>query len=83
MDQTLEGTGPELLVCGYGHWLVVVGYGYWLVVSEEWLLVIGCGYLRMNWSCMSPPHPTQVLHQSPRQKIHHDHDHDDHLAPVT
>ena len=30
-----EGTGPELLVCGYGHWLVVVGYGYWLVVSEE------------------------------------------------
>ena len=40
MDQTLEGTGPELLVCGYGHWLVVVGYGHWLVVSEEWLLVV-------------------------------------------
>ena len=23
------------------------------------------GNLRMNWSCMSPPQPTQVLHQSP------------------
>ena len=32
-------------------------------------------YLRMNWSCMSPPHPTQVLHQSPEQKGHHDADH--------
>ena len=24
--------------------------------------------LRMNWSCMRPPHPTQVLHQSPANR---------------
>ena len=28
--------------------------------------------LRINWSCMRPPHPTQVLHQSPEQKVLHD-----------